>query len=168
MSEYPRLRRFERSAAAKLLIAHFKGFAIGQASTYEDLSKVAGQKINGSNPALLTARKVVEADFDIVIECIIGVGVQRLNDREIVESAGTGLSRIRTKAKRTGKRATRADPLKLSIADRQRQAAYAAISALIAHETKPKQLEALAASVSPETMKIGMNDTLAFFVGRGK
>lgn len=163
MTDIPKRAPFQQSVSTGLLIAALKRLGYGETLSYQALSDIAGERIDGTSQTLRTARHRVEEDFEIVVECIPGVGVQRLNDAEIVESGADGLRRIRRKAQRTGRRVMTAAFDKLTMAERQRQAAISAVAAVVAHETKPKAIERIAAGLSPNRLEIGIAETLEFF-----
>ncbi|MHC4720362.1 MAG: hypothetical protein ACYSYT_07790 [Planctomycetota bacterium] len=70
---------------------------------YESLNKAIGRNVQGDGRGLLmTARKRIEKEYGVLIECIAGVGLKLTNDYAGVKDRA--VSHIRRQASRTRKR----------------------------------------------------------------
>lgn len=151
------------SADASLLSQHLARVAVGQVVTYAELSAIISKPVGGAFPALRTALHIVFRDHDMVFDCVRTIGFKRLGDSDIVKSGHHDAERIRRAARRAMLRQTKADFTKLSREEQARFTAQVSTMATIAMMTKPKNLEKLAATVTPQPKELPVRETLAMF-----
>ena len=80
------MTRFERSEVTSALVRFLAEHAKGTRLTYRELTDIAGVPLTARSGKLSYARRVLEREQAQVWVCVApGIGVQRLNDREIAE-----------------------------------------------------------------------------------
>ncbi|MBN6819536.1 hypothetical protein JRF84_08030 [Methylobacterium organophilum] len=97
MSDTP---NFQVSVDTRFLCQRLKKAAVGDIVTYADLSAEVGKKVDGSFPALASARRILLREDQRVFDVITGQGLKRLNDVEIVGTSSRTAKRIRRMAGR--------------------------------------------------------------------
>lgn len=101
-----RLKLFEMSADARLLMQEVKKMKVGDEVRYSALQKLVGKKITASSSSLKTARRHAFNDDGIVTEAIVGLGIRRLVDEEIVSSGRRDTRFMRRRSRRIVERLT--------------------------------------------------------------
>ncbi len=91
----------EQAVDTRLLVGMLSKAAIGQEFTYEALGKELGRPVSGSTSNLISARHIVQRDFDIVFGTISRHGIKRLSDSEIVAVGDKLTGKVRRAARRT-------------------------------------------------------------------
>lgn len=88
----------------------------GDIVTYETLSKAIGKDVreNGNRMAIYGAQRRLKANNNMVFGTVMGVGIKRLNDEEIVDVVDKVVVSINRKAKRGLNTLSLADYTKLS------------------------------------------------------
>lgn len=166
VDELPPRLPFERSAETRLLIAHLQAATVGQNYTYPALAEIVGKPVDGSYPPLVTTRRYLQREFDMVFATRPGVGIWRLSDAEIVDETPTRLMMLRRASKRAFDRLSKANFAGLPVAYQLRFSAAASITALVAHITKPAQARALERSMPEGARQLPIAETLAMFGDR--
>jgi len=98
--------RFQLGFVTKQLVDHLLTASVGQEMSYEELSKVLGHNIlqQKYRSCLASARRILIKEHDIVFDTIRSVGIQRLNDAEIVLEGAVGIRKVRRACKRTARK----------------------------------------------------------------
>ncbi|KFL31418.1 hypothetical protein JP75_07615 [Devosia riboflavina] len=159
---------FQMSADARLLMQHMSSATVGQTFTYKELGAVISRDVDGSSGPLRTALRRLLRDEGMVFGTLIGEGVKRLNDEEIVAEGGNAAEAIRRKANRSFERQMKADFSRLPRQTQAKFTAQVSVMASIAMMTTGKALERVAAAASPALKEMPVAATLAMFVGAPK
>lgn len=157
---------FQMSADARLLMQHLAKAEVGQTFTYAALGKVISREVNGSFGPLRTALIRLLRDEDMVFSTIVGIGIKRLSDQEIVAEGGTAADAIRRRARRSAERQMKVDFSALPREAQARFTAQVSVMATVAMMTRTRSLEKIAAAASPEIKELPIAKTLAMF-GKG-
>lgn len=96
---------FEMSIDTKMLYDRLKTAAVSETVSFMQLSDLLGRKVDGASSNLQSALHRLEGE-GVAFANIRGVGYQRMNDVEVVNTAETSREGIRRKAKRAVKRLT--------------------------------------------------------------
>lgn len=166
MTEDPPRKPFELSVEAKLMISYLVDTKVGQSVTYGFLANLIGRsvdEVDGSYAPLITARRHLQNEHDIVFTTLPGIGIQRLSDPEIVDETAGAFTRMRRAAKRTGERLSKADFGSLSIAYQMRYSAAASVASVISYMTKPAQMMKIERRMPKGQPQLPISETLAMF-----
>lgn len=166
MTEHPPRSPFQASVESKLLIAAMRPMKMGDQFTYGQLGEICGIEVNGSTPALITARHRLQCDDDMVIACINGVGVVRLNDKEITELGGATLQFIRNKAKRAASKLRLVDFGLLDDQTKRRFSTVMSTTASVAFIASERQMSKVAEQMPPDRHELPVRETLSLFIKR--
>ena len=110
----PKNMIFQLSADTKLLYRTLLSVKVGQLLSFATISKTIGVKVDGSFRALQSARRKALNHDGIVFGAVVGVGIRRLTDVEIVDSVASDRRYIRNKARRSAIKLLTVDYSKLS------------------------------------------------------
>jgi len=91
---------FQLSADTRFLMQRLRSLPIGGTITYEALGQEIGRKVHGGLPALGSARRILLRDDNMVFDVIMGEGLKRLNDVEIVGTSHRTAKKIKRAAQR--------------------------------------------------------------------
>lgn len=81
---------FETSELTKALVRYLSSHDKGTRLTYSELSNLVGEPIHSRSPNLVSARKILQRDYNAVWGCVIPkIGVFRLTDAEIADRQST-------------------------------------------------------------------------------
>ena len=156
---------FARSYEVQSLVERITKLEIGETITYEALAAVAGSNPNGERFAgqLASARRIAQADSQIVTGTVRGVGIQRIGGADIVRSGQQSIGRIRRESVRGLKRLACVDYGTLDNAARAKHDAAASHLGVLAEFAKPKTVTRIEAAASDKTQKLTMEETLKAF-----
>ncbi len=88
----------ERSYETDAIYRQIIKLNIDEIVTYKQLSGIIGRDIRQARNYLATARRIAQRDNGIVCSVVRNVGIKRLRDVAIVESANASIRSIRRKA----------------------------------------------------------------------
>ena len=156
---------FARSYEVQTLVERIMKLAIGETITYEALATVAGADVDSERFAgqLQSARRIAQADSQVVTGTVRGVGIQRLGGTDIVKSGQQSIGRIRRESVRGLKRLACAKYEELDQAARAKHDATASHLGVLAEFAKPKIVTRIEAAASDKTQKLTMDETLKAF-----
>jgi hypothetical protein len=157
---------FRRSYETNQLVDVLNKLKPGDSITYKQLTDAAGEEINGATPALASARRIVLNELGYVIEPIWGVGMKRLTDEEIVQSASGGTKRISRRARHEADKLSKSDFTTLDDESRKKYAVHASVFGAIAAISSGKGLRTIEQNVVGETRELPLKETLALFSDR--
>jgi len=137
---------------------------VGDIITYQELNRIAlGDTQAEKRHVIQTARKRLLADYEMVFDVIMKVGLKRLSDQEIVETSASGFSRIRRIAKKRSCQLTVVNYDELStekqIEHNTNLAAYGAVSFM----TQSKQIKKIKGKIENHNEKLQIGETLRLF-----
>lgn len=107
---------FRASSDTQALVRLLSSATVGQLITWKALSEMLGHRADPGGPgypSTLSARKVLERDYQIAFEAEPTLGLRRLENVEIVQSGDRFISRARRAVKRGILRLTCVDFAKL-------------------------------------------------------
>jgi len=90
----------ERSYETQLLVNRLLKVPEGASISYNDLSTVIGEPVDGSTTKLGSARRVIQSESQIIFETIRGEGLRRADAFGVVRAAGAGVEKIRRESRR--------------------------------------------------------------------
>jgi len=96
---------FEMSIDTRMLYDRLKKAAVGEVVSFAQMTDTLGRQVEGANSNLQSALRRLEGE-GIAFANVRGVGYQRMNDVEVVNTAEHAREGIRRKAKRAVKRLT--------------------------------------------------------------
>lgn len=155
----------ELSVDTQLVIKRLKKCAVGESVSYKELSDMIGSNVQGkARSHLQSARNNVLRDDRMVFECVENVGVKRMSDGEIVETAPTyAMNRIRNTAKRCVRKLSCAEYDKLSRDEQVRFNASASLMGALHQLSKTSALQIVAPKVTELREKLPLAKTLELF-----
>lgn len=126
--------RFQPCLESRQIAEHFEQMSIDAMVTYDRLREMANGKDiqRGYRYILDTARKIAQADNNVVMGAITGQGLKRLNDKEIVRTGEIDRKFVQRKASRSVKRIQCADTRKLDEQDQMMAMTYTGLFAAVA------------------------------------
>lgn len=92
--------QFQRSADTRFLMQELAKAKVGEEITYDRLTKAIGREVSGSTASLHSARRALLKEQNFVFDTIVGVGLKRLSDREIVATSAKTAKHMRRTAQR--------------------------------------------------------------------
>lgn len=126
------------------LYGHLKTLPIGAVVTYDDLTAIVGRNVQESaRSALQTARRMCQRDHQIVFSPVVGYGLKRLNDNQIVSSADGDIKRIHRSAGRGIKKLACVDYQNLDHAGMSSLNAKAAVLGTLAQHSTATSVQLL-------------------------
>lgn len=120
---------FEASVETLKVVEHLAQMCVSDTVTYKELDIIAGIDVRESG-RLHSARNIIQRESQMVFGVIRGVGLQRLDDSQIVHTADDRRNRIRRAAHRGRKTLSCADFKKLSKEDRIKHT----VSSMLLHQ----------------------------------
>ena len=158
---------FELSVDTRLLYQRLKETHIGDQVSYDELSELIGRDVrNGAHSNLQSARNRCMKHDGIVFGTIRTVGLKRLNDTEIVETAEEQINRIRRASRRAAK--TLAQVRDFAAMPEEAQTKHNASLSLfgaVAKITQTSQVQKLEKHVGEAQKQLPLAKTLEFFAG---
>lgn len=152
----------------RALIEAMKEAYVGQTFTYDQLSKIAGVRVNGTFPGLQTVRKRLLKDYGIVLAAVRGIGLKRLSDTEIL-STGKGVrSSLRRKSSRSLEDHSKVDFKNLDRKGQQSFVAHTSLMGAINMATRERQFERVQQDVRQGERRIPAEEIFQLFAGRGR
>lgn len=94
---------FEMNIDTRVMYEHMKNRMIGETVTFRELGELIGRRVWGGTANLQSALRRLENE-GLAFANVRGVGYQRMNDVEVVNTAETAREHLRRKAKRACKR----------------------------------------------------------------
>jgi hypothetical protein len=79
----------EASIDSRLIYGAIKNLNFGEIITYQEISDLIGRDILKNRSLLQTARNMAMRFDNIVFDCVLKIGLKRLNDSEITEMSST-------------------------------------------------------------------------------
>lgn len=155
---------FRLSAESRLLIGRLQKATVGEVITYAEMATLISHPVDGSTGALRTALLRVLRDYDMVFGAVVGVGMKRLNDDEIIDEGTQYANAVRRKAKRSIERVSKVDFTKLPREQQMRHSAHVATMAVVAFVGNDKQIRKIEASITPEKRELPVLETLKMFM----
>jgi hypothetical protein len=153
-----------RSAEAALLSQLLAKARMGDIITYASMSDHISADIRTRRHVLTTALNIVRNDHDMVFGCIQNVGIQRLNDREIVLDGKRDLQKIQRTAKRATIKQSKVDFDALTNQDKLKFTAQRGILGALNVLSKPRSLTRLEGTITEAEKAIPLEKTLALFM----
>lgn len=91
------------SADTRVLIDHLRSLGVGEVASYANLTKAIGKDVRARRHSLHSAMRHLLREGK-VFAAVMGVGIKRLNDQEIVAVGDEGLRRMRKMANRISRK----------------------------------------------------------------
>jgi hypothetical protein len=134
---------------------------VGDILTYQQLSALIHKDIQTEGrQALLSARRIVQRDMQIVFGTIYKEGLKRLSDTEIVMTGQQTVVRIRRASHRGAARVAVARPERLQPDGRLRQNTLLSLLAMIHASTTESRMRKLEGKVAQAESKLPLEATL--------
>lgn len=157
----------EASLEAQLLHERLSKADFGEEITYAELSEVAGRNVQTTAfAALQTARRRCENQNQIVFGVIRGIGLRRLLNEEIPQSAQNNIDHIRRTAKRTARRLACVDYNALPRQLQNEHNTKLSILGALTELSKPSGGKLLEQRINSEQKALPIGKTLELFIGR--
>lgn len=153
----------EQAVDTRLLVGMLSKAAIGQEFTYEALGTELGRKVTGSTGALLSARKIVQRDFDIVFGTLHGAGIKHLSDSEIVAIGDKLTGKVRRAARRTIATVSKARDEVLSKDEITHRNATVSMAGALVHMSTKSNMAKLETAVRVNSGELPIGKTLQLF-----
>jgi len=153
----------EQAVDTRLLVGILSKAAIGQEFTYQRLSAELGRKIVGNDSNLMSARKIVQRDFDIVFDVQRGHGIRRLSDPEIVALGDRLTGKVRRAARRTVRQVSLARDEHLSKDEIVHRNAVVSMAGAIMHMATRSNVAKLESAVRVNAAELPVGKTLELF-----
>jgi hypothetical protein len=136
----------------------------GQLLTYRHLSQLIGRDVQTEARAVLgSARKIMQRERGFVFGTVIGEGLKRLNDVEIVQTGAQTIVSIRHASRRGAERVAKAAPEQLPLESRVRMNTYLSVLAMLHAATTERRIKKLEARVAQAESRLPLDKTLEAF-----
>ncbi|ODN69227.1 hypothetical protein [Methylobrevis pamukkalensis] len=156
--------RFETSAETAMIARALKAVAIGQTISYAALSDAAGRRVDGSCGNLQSARRRLLKEDRAVFDVIVGFGLKRLEDGEIVTSSERDARLLRRAAERNVMKITAVRDFGSLTEDQQRKhSALAGLYVGIAGMASDKAIEHVGETIERPSLAAGLEGALVAF-----
>lgn len=154
---------FEMSIDTRMLYDRLKEAAIGEVVSFTQMQEILGRLVDGASSNLQSALHRLETD-GIAFANVRGVGYQRMNDVEVVNTAESAREGLRRKAKRAIKRLTcvqqfDALPNELKVKHNAAISGFGAIASIMS----PGRVKALEEQVAKAGAQLPLAKTLESF-----
>ena len=155
----------ELSIDSRLLYERLKAAKVGETVTYEDLTGIIGRDVQKEAYGnLTTALKLVQREDGLVFGTVIGVGRKRLNDEEIVGTAGDTIARVKSISKKGIRKITSVKNFDALPNDAKIQHnAALSILGVFQEISKPSKVRAVENKVKQSQNKLSLATTLDAF-----
>lgn len=155
---------FEKSSDTKILESVLGEAKIGQMVTYEELSTAIGRDVRKfALPSLRSARRGLLKSKDFVFGCESGVGLRRLNDSQIIDSAEDDRKRMKRAATRSLQKLSVVDFETLPPVKKKQHTVAAAQMGAIAMFSSTSSRKRIEASVNESKSTLAIGETLSLF-----
>ena len=139
----------------KMIIERLRKVSPGEEVSYEEINKLVGRNVqNGARSNLISARRYVERESQIVFGVVFGKGLKRLLNHEIPYVADQALARVGRLARRTGRSIDCVDFEALTEKDRVAHNARKGILAVLAHGVRSTTVQRIEGAVSNANGKV--------------
>lgn len=158
--------KFRRSYDVQALIELLEKAAVGEVVEYSRIDAVIGDHSTPRGAGRIqSARRVLLRDKQMVFAAVERVGLQRLNDSDIIKTGADSVARIRRESIRGAKRLACVKYEELSDAEKRKHDAYASHLGILAECSRPQVSKKIAAAVdqSQEVRKLTFEETLKAF-----
>lgn len=133
----------------KMIIERLRKVSPGEEVAYEEINKLVGRNVqNGARSNLLSARRYVERESQIVFGVVFGKGLKRLLNHEIPYVADQALARVGRLARRTGRSIDCVDFDALTEKDRVAHNARKGVLAVLAHGVRTTTMQRIEGAVA--------------------
>jgi hypothetical protein len=160
--------RFQIGIDAQLLIERLGKAEAGETIAYRELSEVIKRDIQKFRGPLMTARRALQRERQIVFECVTDVGLKRIVGIEIVDSAATATHAIGRTAKRAVRKLGCAEYETMDAGGKIKFNATASILGAVELFARPKSMKALEQRVEETANKLPSAETLRLFCNGSK
>lgn len=156
--------RFEPSADRSILVLMFEKASMGDVITYVAMSKELGRDVRTfAFGALRSAKHYVQRENRIVFATIAKVGIQRIDDCEIVTSMESDRRKMAKASTRSLSKLGCADYNKLTPEKKREHTTAAAQVGAIAMFSKQATTKKISAAVTDGMNQLAIGDTLKMF-----
>lgn len=154
----------QTSIDAQMLYERIVQLNVGESISYAELSALVGRNVQDEGHGVLaTARRMAERE-EIVFGTVMGQGIRRLSDPEIVDTGDHAIARVRRAAKRGANTVT-------AVADfdalpNEKKIKHNTLLSLLGTVTafmRPATAKKIATSVAQNSGKLSVGDTLRAF-----
>ncbi len=155
----------QTSIDARLLYERIAALNVGDSISYKELSALIDRNVQEDGHGVLrTARRMAEREDRIVFDVVIGEGLRRLNDSEIVDTGDRAVSRIRRGARRAANTISAVSDFNtLPNEKKVKHNTMLSILGTIAAFVRPKTVLRIESAVSGNSGKLSVGDTLKAF-----
>jgi hypothetical protein len=119
----------------------------GEVVTYDSLSKALGRNVLECRGLLETARRRAQRETGVVVECVRGIGLMRVDGKELIDCQSAGIVRIRHEARRRWEKISKVTLDKLDDAGKVKAAALQSIFGAISQMSASGQVKRIEAAV---------------------
>lgn len=155
----------EQAVDTRLLIGLLSKAEVGQVFSYQELGKHLGRRVEGSTGNLISARRALERDYQIVFGTIWGQGIKRLSDAEIIALGDKLPGRVRRLARRTIKKITIARDEALTNEQIVHRNAAVSMAGVLMHVATKSGMAKLEKAVQVNAGELPVGKTLELFKG---
>jgi hypothetical protein len=157
----------ELSVETRLIVQRLASLKIGEFIAYAELSEIIGRDIQyGARHVLESARRIVQRENKILLECVYNQGLKRLDDIGIVGSTQCSVLKISNLSKRgVAKVLCLHDMSALPPGDKASLNARISIMAMVAHVTKTKNVQLIESKVAATQERLPLMKTIEAFMG---
>lgn len=163
MSEKP--ARFEASVDTRFLYDRMKKAQIGETIPYEELSDLIKRDVrHAARGHMQSARTMCERDDGIVFEAVQNVGLRRIGDSQMVDTAQSSLDHIRRTSRRIKQRlASVRDFNQLPAEKRFKHNALMSLAGAIEAQTKHTAVAKVESAAKKADRQLPLAETLRLF-----
>lgn len=156
---------FSMTINTRFLIQRLGKSNIGEKISYKELSELVGSPVNGSTTALTTARRHLLRHRDMVFGVVRAVGLERLDDKNIVHRQDGHIASIRRKAKKgTRELAAVQDYAAMEPKDQLNHTLKASLFHAISHISSERHIKKLAPVATGRSSELPIRETLQAFI----
>lgn len=154
----------ELSADTRVLFERITNLEPNEVVSYDELSKLIGRDVRGRAVSnLYQARRKALREERIVTESVIGLGIKRMTDSQVVVGFESFMSRSRRAARREATKLTSVDYPKLSRTDQTKHNAALATLGVIQHIASTSSMNRLETKVQDSSGPLPIGKTLDVF-----
>ncbi len=163
LSQRPKKTIPERSYETGAICQRIIKLGVDEVITYKEISDIISRDIQQARGYLHTAKRMAQRDNGFVFGTVRNIGIKRLNNVAIIESANISIRSIRRKASRKKdellcvRREELSDEEKLSLDTKLTHTSF------LEHMTKPKAVRKLEMSVKEASHQLPLQKTLEIF-----
>jgi len=153
----------ERSTETKALFEYLSTIKEGDVVPYDKLRKVCGEDVRERRWLLSSARRWLMREKDIVFGAVVGVGIKRLTQVQVLEDSESFPKRLRRMAYRERRKLGTIQYEPLSQEQRTQLDIRNSLCALVSYTTRKPTMERIAGAVSIANKQLPPVDLLAAF-----